>query len=131
MTRGVTVFRTAVFLVWVVPWISVAILWGWLFDANYGLINAILQNLGMISAPVNFLADPWLARMMLVVGLRLAPDAVHDDHLDRGAARRAARDARGGEHRRRGLLADSSSRSCCRWCGPTLVTVGGARHASA
>ncbi|MBV9539110.1 MAG: sugar ABC transporter permease [Acidisphaera sp.] len=67
MTRGVTIFRTAVFLVWVVPWISVAILWGWLFDANYGLLNAILQNLGIVSAPVNFLADPWLARMMLVI----------------------------------------------------------------
>ncbi|HEX3348829.1 MAG TPA: sugar ABC transporter permease [Acetobacteraceae bacterium] len=67
MARGVTLFRTAVFLVWVVPWISVAILWGWLFDANYGLLNAILQNLGVISAPVNFLADPTLARMMLVI----------------------------------------------------------------
>ena len=67
MVRGVTVFRTAVFLVWVVPWISVAILWGWLFDANYGLINAILQNVGLIDAPVNFLAGPWLARMMLVI----------------------------------------------------------------
>jgi len=66
LTRGVAVFRTAVFLVWVVPYISVAILWGWLFDANYGLLNAILQSLGLISTPVNFLADPWLARMLLV-----------------------------------------------------------------
>jgi len=66
LTRGVAVFRTAVFLVWVVPYISVAILWGWLFDANYGLLNAMLQSLGLISTPVNFLADPWLARMLLV-----------------------------------------------------------------
>jgi multiple sugar transport system permease protein len=75
MVRGVTLFRTAVFVVWVVPWISVAILWGWLFDANYGVVNAILQNLGMISAPVNFLADSWLARMLLVTGYvwRLTP----------------------------------------------------------
>jgi multiple sugar transport system permease protein len=75
LRRGVTVFRTAVFLVWVVPWISVAILWGWLFDANYGLINGILQNFGLIRAPVNFLADPWLARMMLVVAFawRMTP----------------------------------------------------------
>jgi multiple sugar transport system permease protein len=75
MTRGVTLFRTAVFLVWVVPWISVAILWGWLFDANYGLINAILQAFGLIHAPVNFLADRWLARMMLVVAFawRMTP----------------------------------------------------------
>ncbi len=75
LRRGVTVFRTAVFVVWVVPWISVAILWGWIFDANYGLINAILQNLGIIAAPVNFLADPWLARMMLVVAFvwRMTP----------------------------------------------------------
>ena len=68
LRAGVTLFRTAVFLVWVIPWISIAILWGWLFDANYGVVNAILQNLGVIRAPVNFLADPWLARMMLVLG---------------------------------------------------------------
>ncbi len=68
MRGGVTLFRTAVFVVWVVPWISVAILWGWLFDSNYGVVNAILQNLGLIKAPVNFLADPSLARMMLVLG---------------------------------------------------------------
>ena len=75
LRHGVALFRTAVFLVWVVPWISVAILWGWLFDANYGLINAILQNLHLITAPVNFLADPWLARMMLVVAFvwRMTP----------------------------------------------------------
>src|SRR5262249_30490208 len=73
--RAVGAFRTAVFLVWVVPWISVAILWGWLFDANYGVINGILQTLGLISAPVNFLADPWLARMMLVLAFawRMTP----------------------------------------------------------
>jgi multiple sugar transport system permease protein len=75
LRTGVTLFRTAVFMVWVVPWISVAILWGWLFDANYGVVNAILQNLGLIQAPVNFLADPWLARMMLVLGFvwRMTP----------------------------------------------------------
>jgi multiple sugar transport system permease protein len=75
LRSGVTLFRTAVFMVWVVPWISVAILWGWLFDANYGVINAILQNLGLIQAPVNFLAHPWLARMMLVLGFvwRMTP----------------------------------------------------------
>jgi multiple sugar transport system permease protein len=75
LRHGVTLFRTAVFMVWVVPWISVAILWGWLFDASFGVVNAILQDIELIAAPFNFLADPWGARMMLVLAFvwRMTP----------------------------------------------------------
>jgi multiple sugar transport system permease protein len=32
--RLVSLFRTAVFQVWLVPWIAVAILWGWIFNSD-------------------------------------------------------------------------------------------------
>jgi multiple sugar transport system permease protein len=73
--RWTGVFRTGVFLVWVVPWISIAILWGWLFNADFGLNNYLLQRLGIIDEPLNFLAGPYLARAMLIWGFvwRLIP----------------------------------------------------------
>ena len=48
--RGTQVFRTVIFQIWVVPWISVAILWGWIFNADYGIINFILMDFGLLAA---------------------------------------------------------------------------------
>jgi multiple sugar transport system permease protein len=36
--RASKLFRAAIFQVWVVPWIVIAILWGWLFSQDYGLV---------------------------------------------------------------------------------------------
>ena len=37
--RWVGLFRTAAFQVWLVPWIAVAILWGWIFNSDYGIVT--------------------------------------------------------------------------------------------
>jgi multiple sugar transport system permease protein len=68
-------YRTLIFQVWVVPWISVAVLWGWLFNFDYGIVNYMLQGLGVIDHPLNWLADPTLARFVLVSGFawRITP----------------------------------------------------------
>jgi len=73
--RLLAFWRTAVFLVWVVPWIAVAILWGWMFNATYGVNNWILQSLGVIDQPLNFFADAALARIAIILGFswRLVP----------------------------------------------------------
>lgn len=66
--RGTGMFRTAVFQVWIVPWIAVTILWGWLFNADFGIVNFTLQNLGLLEEPVNWLADPTLAQIVVILG---------------------------------------------------------------
>jgi multiple sugar transport system permease protein len=73
--RFLAFWRTAVFLVWIVPWIAVAILWGWMFNASYGVNNWILQRLGLIAEPLNFFADATLARVAIILGFswRLVP----------------------------------------------------------
>lgn len=73
--RGVRLFRTGVFQVWIVPWITVAILWGWIFNADYGVVNFVLIDLGLIAEKKKWLADPLLAQGVIVAGFawRLIP----------------------------------------------------------
>lgn len=73
--RGTGVFRGAVFQVWIVPWIAVTILWGWLFNSDFGIVNFTLQNLGFLKQPVNWLADPTLAQIVVILafGWRTIP----------------------------------------------------------
>jgi len=67
---GKTVFRTILFLPSLVPAVAAAVLWAWMFNSRYGLINAVIGkplSWVHISAP-NWLADyplPALALMSL------------------------------------------------------------------
>lgn len=68
-------YRMLIFQIWVIPWISVAVLWGWLFNFDYGIVNHILQGMGIIDRPLNWLASPTLARIVLITGFawRITP----------------------------------------------------------
>lgn len=48
--RGVSFFRTAFFLPNVVAGIAMLLLWKWLFDPNFGLINLFLDWTGLMAA---------------------------------------------------------------------------------
>lgn len=52
--RGIA--RTIVMLPWALSLAMAAILWQWSFNADYGMINGILQNLGLISGPIHWMA---------------------------------------------------------------------------
>lgn len=64
--RLVGLFRTAVFQVWLVPWIAVAILWGWIFNSDYGIVNFVLIDVGVLAHPQKWLADPLLAQLVII-----------------------------------------------------------------
>jgi multiple sugar transport system permease protein len=52
--RGIA--RTIVMLPWALSLAMAAVLWEWSFNADYGMINGILQNLGLISGPIHWMA---------------------------------------------------------------------------
>ncbi|MBV8455915.1 MAG: sugar ABC transporter permease [Acetobacteraceae bacterium] len=52
--RGIA--RTIVMLPWALSLAMAAILWQWSFNADYGMINGILQDLGLISGPIHWMA---------------------------------------------------------------------------
>jgi multiple sugar transport system permease protein len=64
---GQTFFRTAYFIPFVTPMISVALVWGWLYDPQNGLINAILTAIGAIHTPVAWLYNPETALPSVII----------------------------------------------------------------
>lgn len=63
--RGVTFYRTAYFMPAVTSTIAVAVVWGWLYNPQYGFINQALQVLGLPSP--SWLADPNWALPAIVI----------------------------------------------------------------
>ncbi len=66
--RGAGFFRAAIFQIWVVPWIVIAILWGWLYNSDFGLINHILLRMGILSEPLNWLFNEIPAQIAIISG---------------------------------------------------------------
>ena len=66
--RGTRLFRTLIFQGWVVPWIAIAVLWGWLFNFDYGILNYALVLAGVLDRSANWLADGVLAKIVIISG---------------------------------------------------------------
>jgi len=65
-----TIFRSLYFLPVITPMVSVALVFGWLYDPAYGLLNFVLKSLHLINAPVAWLYDPKTA-LFAVAALRV------------------------------------------------------------
>lgn len=63
--RGMSVYRTIYFLPTLVPSVALAILWLWLFNAQYGIFNTFLHLLGLPG--LGWIADPRTAMPSLVI----------------------------------------------------------------
>jgi len=92
--RGRAFVRTVTLLPWIVPGVVVALVWEWLYQPNYGVINDLLLRLGWLSDRVAWLSDPALAMaavvttnvwrgvpffaIMLLAGLQAIPDELYE-----------------------------------------------------
>jgi len=63
--KGIAFFRTCFYMPTIVPALASAVLWGWLLNPDYGLVNAILFKLGLPTS--RFLSDPKSALASLVM----------------------------------------------------------------
>jgi multiple sugar transport system permease protein len=59
--RGRGIFRTLYYVPVITPLVVSAIIWKWVYQGDYGLLNYYLTRLGLIEKPLLFLADPDLA----------------------------------------------------------------------
>jgi multiple sugar transport system permease protein len=59
-------FRAIVLLPWVVPTVLSALAFWWIFDTQFSIISWVLMKWGWISAPINFLGEPWNARWSVI-----------------------------------------------------------------
>lgn len=66
--KGIGIFRTIFYLPSVVAGVAVILLWGWMFNADYGLINYSLSRIG-IAGP-HWLSDPnWAMPAIIFMSL--------------------------------------------------------------
>ena len=100
---GVGLFRTAYFLPVVIGLGTASLLWVWMFNDQVGVFDGILQGLGLIKEPVEFLADPisaliaivvmitWktagFTMLLLVVGMQAIPEEFYEAAKVDGAGR--------------------------------------------
>jgi trehalose/maltose transport system permease protein len=86
--------RAAMLIPWAIPTVVSAQMWGWMLHDQYGVINAVLLSLGIISQPWAWVADPSLAlwsvvavdvwkttpfvALLILAALQLVPGAVYE-----------------------------------------------------
>ena len=58
--------RAAVLIPWAIPTVVSAKMWAWMLQDVYGVINALLLKIGIISTPVAWTASPHLAMAALI-----------------------------------------------------------------
>ncbi|MFC4449649.1 carbohydrate ABC transporter permease [Halorussus aquaticus] len=95
--------RTAVIVPWILPYVMSGLIWRWMFQTQYGAINAVLVRLGLIADRIAFLSDGTLAMMALIIadvwvftpfiiiillaGLQNVPEQLYDAAEVDGASR--------------------------------------------
>ena len=91
---GRAVVRTVTLLPWVIPGVVVALVWEYVYQPNYGILNDLLFRLGWLHERVAWLSDPNLAMpavivtniwrgvpffaIMLLAGLQAIPDELYE-----------------------------------------------------
>ncbi|AXE81958.1 carbohydrate ABC transporter permease [Streptomyces atratus] len=92
--RGSGFLRGLFLFPWVIPGVVVSFLWMWIFNANYGVLNGVLMETGIIDESVPWLGRPGTAMLavivtktwasfpwmmvMLLAGLQTVPRELHE-----------------------------------------------------
>ncbi|NUP88637.1 MAG: sugar ABC transporter permease [Candidatus Sumerlaeia bacterium] len=94
-------FRTVIYFPVTVSMVVIALIWSWMFSENYGVVNGVLQTLGL--GPRSWLAEPVSAFAVIIVmsvwkgfgygtviylaGLQTIPDSLYEAARIDGASR--------------------------------------------
>lgn len=62
-----TFFRTVILLPYIVPTALSAIAFWWIYDSQFSIISWALMRMGLIDHYIDFLGDPWNARLSTIV----------------------------------------------------------------
>ncbi len=101
--RLASALTIVILLPWALPAVVSGLLWKWILNADFGILNGVLFALGIIDSYIPFLADPTLAKVSLIMafiwkegplvaifflaGLQLIPDEYYEAaKIDGGGA---------------------------------------------
>jgi len=65
--KGWKILRTIVIIPWAVPTVVNAIMWKWIYNAEYGALNGLLQSLNIIDKYQTWLSKPWTAMNLVIL----------------------------------------------------------------
>ncbi|WP_313692476.1 carbohydrate ABC transporter permease [Halorarum halobium] len=60
-------FTVLILLAWAVPLVVTGLIWRFMLHADYGIVNGLLTQLGLISENLGFITDPTLAFVSVVI----------------------------------------------------------------
>lgn len=88
------VWQTLIILPWAVPFVLSTLMWRLMFNPQYGLINYLLMEVGLIMAPIQWFSGKWtafftvivttiwintpLSVLILLAGRQTIPDALYE-----------------------------------------------------
>lgn len=64
---GRGLYTSLVFYTWAVSGFAIGLIWAWMFNGQFGIINDILIKLHLISDPIGFLSDPKYAMVSVII----------------------------------------------------------------
>ncbi|MFA9380713.1 MAG: carbohydrate ABC transporter permease, partial [Acetanaerobacterium sp.] len=65
--KGRGIFRTFLMIPWVIPSVVAAYIWRYALNDQVGIINMMLQTLGLTSQPIAFLSTTWAAKLTVIM----------------------------------------------------------------
>ena len=65
--KGWKFLRVAIIIPWAVPTIVTGAIWRWIYNADYGALNGLLLQLGLIDKYIPWLTDPQRAMNLVIV----------------------------------------------------------------
>ncbi|MEA5500902.1 carbohydrate ABC transporter permease [Limnoraphis robusta] len=65
--RGRGFVRTSALIPWALPTAVMGLAWAWIFNGQYGVVNDLLQRLGLMETSITWLGDPTRAMFALIV----------------------------------------------------------------
>lgn len=65
--KGRGIARAVSLIPWVTPGVLIGLMWRWIYDGNYGVLNDLLQKAGIISDNIPFLAQQTTAFPSVIV----------------------------------------------------------------
>lgn len=65
--RSANALKIIILLPWAIPAVVAGLMWKWILNSDFGILNGILYSLGFIKSYIPFLSDPVLAKISLVL----------------------------------------------------------------
>lgn len=66
MLRGQQIARTLLLIPWTLPTAIVGVLWAWILNDQFGILNYLLQSVGLLDSPLAWLAQPGTAMASII-----------------------------------------------------------------